>query len=51
MSKLPINKEVYKKVKYHIQYLLPKRKENSIKLILDKKINKPKELWAYHLKL
>ena len=36
-SKLHIDEENYKKVKYQVQNLLGKRKESSMKLILDKK--------------
>ena len=40
---LHIDKEIYKKVKIMSKILLVKRKENPVKLILDKK--KPTELW------
>ena len=38
-------KKITKKLSINFTILLGKRKESSMKLILDKKINKPKELW------
>ena len=38
-------KKITKKLSIKFKILLGKRKESSMKLILDKKINKPKELW------
>ena len=43
-SKLLIDEENYKKVKYHIQNLIGKKKE-FYQTNLRQKINKPKELW------
>ena len=43
-SKLYIDEENYKKVKYHVQNLIGKKKE-FYETNLTQKINKPKELW------
>ena len=55
-SKLHIDEENYKKVKYQVQNLIRKEKREFYETNLRQKINKPKEfwktlsLWAYHLK-
>ena len=55
-SKLHIDEENYKKVKYQVQNLIRKKKREFYKTNLRQKINKTKELWktlksmAYHLK-
>ena len=44
-SKLHINEENYKKVKYQVQNLIRKKKSEFYETNLRQKINKPKELW------
>ena len=44
-SKLHINEENYKKVKYQVQNLTRKKKREFYETNLRQKINKPKELW------
>ena len=44
-SKLHIDEENYKKVKYQVQNLIRKKKREFYETNLRQKINKPKELW------
>ena len=44
-SKLHIDEENYKKVKYQVQNLIRKNKRGLYGTNLGQKINKPKELW------
>ena len=44
-SKLHIDEENYKKVKYQVQNLVRKKKREFYETNLRQKINKPKELW------
>ena len=48
-SKLHNDEENYKKVKYQVQNLIRKKKREFYEINLRQKINKPKELWTYHL--
>ena len=44
-SKLLIDEEIYKKVKYHVQNLIRRKKREIYGTNLKQKINKPKALW------
>ena len=44
-SKLRIDEEIYKNVKYQVRHLIRKKKGEFYEINLRQKINKPKELW------